>query len=50
MENAYRLSGDFLQLNLEMSDIENIDFAAVMMLESICEDLSHVNCNNTALN
>ena len=45
MENAYRLSGDFLQLNLEMSDIENIDFAAVMMLESICEDLSHVNCN-----
>lgn len=45
MENAYRLSGDFLQLNLEMSDIEDIDFAAVMMLESICEDLSHVNCN-----
>ena len=44
-DNAYISNGEMLQLSLEMSDIKNIDFPAVMMLEAICEELSHSQCN-----
>lgn len=43
-ENAYMLGDGSLHISLYMEHIERIDFAAVMMLETICEDLSHSQC------
>ena len=44
-ENAYMIAGNMLQVDLQMRNITEIDFASVIMLEAICEELSHEGCN-----
>lgn len=43
-ENAYMLEDGSMHISLQMESVECIDFSAVMMLEAICEDLSHSKC------